>query len=284
MFKFHSRNNVHVTQIALRVQDLNKSEKFYKDILGFKVLETKENEIILTADGKEPIIVLTSHRDIILKPPRRTGLYHFAILLPDSIQLGLFLKHIKDKGYPIMGGSNHGVSVAIYLEDIDSNGIEVYADIDSNLWERKEDSIQMVTLPLDYDRLIKDTGDLQWEGMPSDTVMGHIHLHVADIEEAKKFYIEGIGMDLITEIGASAVFTSSAGYHHHIAFNIWNGKGARPLPENSAGMKYYVLKFPNKKAIEITIDKLSSLGYPSFTKNDGIFIKDPSGNLIKLEI
>lgn len=230
------------------------------------------------------MISLISSGDFIPKPSRRTGLYHLAILLPDSIQLGLLLKHIRDRAYSITGGSNHGVSEAIYLEDLDDNGIEIYADLPSNLWGKDKDKIDMVTLPLDYNTLIEKTGDLQWKGMPSNAIIGHIHLHVADLEESKEFYVDGMGLDLVMEMPNSAVFLSSAGYHHHIAFNIWNGKDAQPLPDNSVGMKYYVISFPNKETRDNIINNLESLGYGVFTENDNMFIKDPSDNVIKLMV
>lgn len=282
MYRFHTKENIYVTEIALKVQDITRAIGFYTNILGFKILEEKEEEVILTVDGSTPIIRLISSKDIIPKIPRRTGLYHFAILLPDNIQLGLFLKHIRDKAYPIIGGSNHGVSEAIYLEDPDDNGIEIYADLPSDLWRRNNDKIEMVTLPLDYNTLIEKTGDAQWKGMPSNAIIGHIHLHVADLEESKKFYIDGMGLDLVMEMPNSAVFLSSAGYHHHIAFNIWNGKGAEALPDNSVGMKYYTVKLPNEETRHDIVNNLENLGYNVFMESDNIFVKDPSNNLIKL--
>lgn len=283
MSKFHTRNNTHITEIKLKVKDIDKSIKFYTEILGFKILEDKENKAILTTDGDNPIIELISSEGLISKPKMRTGLYHIAILLSDRIQLGLFLKHLRNKEYPIIGGSNHGATEAIYLEDLDSNGIEIYADLPDTSWERKEDRIHRRTLPLDYERLIGDTEDLQWEGMPSDTIIGHIHLHVSNLEEAKIFYRDGIGLDIVSEMGNSAVFLSSANYHHHLAFNIWNGKGSEPLPENSVGMEYYTIGFPSEEILEERIRQLEDLDYNVFEENNNIFVKDPSNNLIKLK-
>ncbi len=284
MSKFHGNENIYPKEIVLKVADLEKSEDFYTNIMGFKILEKNKQGISLTANGKDPIISLISPQNPLPTKRDRTGLYHFAILLPSSHDLGLFLKHIGRIGYPIQGGSDHGVSQAIYLEDIDKIGIEVYSDTHIDKWEREGDKINMTTLPLNNKDLIDNSGDAIWEGMPRDTILGHIHLKVADIKEAKRFYIEGLGMDLISEIGSSAVFTSSGGYHHHIAFNIWSGRGLDALEDNRLGMKSYSLTFPNEDILENTIARLGELGYKVSKSDDMIFVEDPSKNLIALKL
>lgn len=281
MKNFHS-DNIYVSELLLKVEDINRGKKFYQSIIGFKILEDRGKEVVLTANGKDPIITLLEPEDVKPKEHRRTGIYHIAILLPNKLQLGLFLENIRKKSYPIIGGSNHGVSNAVYLQDPDDNGIEIYADIEPSEWNRNDKEVEMVTLPLDYDELIEDTGDKQWEGAPSDTIIGHIHLHVRDIEESDKFYIQGLGMDLTSRAGRSASFYSWDGYHHHIAGNIWNGRGAMPLDENSVGMKYYTLRFPNIELLEKTYNRLKELNYRTFEENGDLFVLDPSSNLIKL--
>ncbi len=282
MFNFHDSESIHVKDIVLRVEDIDKAERFYREVMGFKLLDKKDEEVSLSADGKNMLIKLISPPGIVAKIPRRAGLYHFAILLPDPIYLGLLLKHFRDLGYPLVGGSNHGVSQALYLEDLDGNGIEVYADIDSKEWKWEENSIEMVTLPLDYKRLIEETGDRKWEAMPEGTLIGHIHLHVADIEEGKNFYLEGIGMDLVMEMKGSAAFTSSRGYHHHIAFNIWNGRGAKQLEDKAAGMEYYTIEYPSKETLNGAIERIKALGFEINHIDGEVFTKDPSGNRIRL--
>lgn len=284
MLKFHSAPNIFVTEIHLKVQDIERALEFYQDIMGLKVLKSEERLAVLSADGVTPLVTIEQPIDVISKLPKRTGLYHFAILLPTRASLGLFLKHIIKRKYPIIGGSNHGVSEAIYLQDPDDNGIEVYADTDLATWNWHNDSVEMVNSPIDYEEIIAESGDLEWEGIPSESIMGHIHLHVADLDESKIFYNKGLGFDLIQEMQNTAVFTSTGGYHHHIGFNIWNGKGAKALPDNSVGMKYYSLLFPDEKSRTKVIEKLSTLGFPAIHKEDKIFVKDPSENLIEFQV
>lgn len=280
MKNFHS-DNIYVSELVLKVEDINRAKEFYQTIMGLRILKDNGKKVELTANGKDPIIVLLEPEDVKAKEDRRTGLYHIAILLPDKIQLALFLKNIRDKSYPIIGGSDHGVSYAIYLQDPDDNGIEVYADVEASKWSWSDEEVEMVTLPLDYDRLISDAGDKEWEGAPTSTIIGHIHLHVRDIEEANKFYIEGLGLDLTSKVRNSASFYSSDGYHHHIAANIWNGRGAQPLDENSVGMKFYTLNFPSKSMLKETFNRLKEQGYEAFEKDGDFYVTDPSSNLIK---
>lgn len=284
MLKFHNKPNIFVTQIHLKVEDIDKSLGFYQDIMGFKVLKDEERLAILSADGSTPLITIEQPVDVIAKLPRRTGLYHFAILLPNRVSLGLFLKNIIKTKYPIIGGSNHGVSEAVYLQDPDDNGIEIYIDTEPDTWNWNNKGLEMVNNPIDYEGIIAEAGNIEWNGISSETIMGHIHLHVADLNESKRFYLDGLGFDLMQEMHNTAVFTSTGGYHHHIAFNIWNGKGAEALPDNSVGMKFYSLKFPDEESRAKVIKRLGELGFPAMFKENKIFVRDPSENLIEFII
>ncbi|SIQ68236.1 VOC family protein [Halanaerobium kushneri] len=284
MKEFHKQKNKYVKQIVLKVRDLNKSLDFYQKILGFDVLEKTANKVLLTADGSTPIITLTSYANIIKKLPKRKGLYHFAILLPERFQLGLFIKNLRENNYEITGGTDHGVSEAIYLKDPDDNGIEVYSDLDSSEWNRKNGQIEMITDPLDYEDILDEAGDRVWDGIPKKAKIGHIHLHVGNLEKAEEFYVQGLGFNLIQKMGRSALFLSTGGYHHHIGLNTWNGVGADPQPENAAGMSYYIIKFPDQKTINESIENLKKLGYKIIEKENDIFTEDPAGNFIKLVI
>lgn len=281
MFKFHKNPYIYPVEVVLKVKNIDISIEFYKTIMGFNMLDRKDKEARLTVDEVNSIVTLIQPDNITPKPPRRTGLYHFALLLPSRTDLGLFLKNIRDKNYPIIGGSNHGVSEAIYLEDPDDNGIEVYADRPEITWDRTMNSINMITEMLDYNELIDIAGDRKWEGAPRDSIIGHMHLHVRDLDEALEFY-KAFGFELVMAMRNQAYFVSTGGYHHHIGFNIWNGKGAEPLPYDSVGMKYFTIKFPDENIKREKIDNLNKGGYELIKEESGIYIEDPSKNLIKL--
>ncbi|MGM0446052.1 MAG: VOC family protein [Bacillota bacterium] len=284
MDEFHDNANKYVKEIVLKVRDLKKSYYFYKNIMGFEVLKEENNKVLLTVDGSTPIVTLIHFDDTVKKIPKRTGLYHYALLLPSRYYLGLFIKNLQEMNYPIAGASDHGVSEAVYLKDPDDNGIEVYSDFKSSEWNRENGKIEMITRPLDYESLLDMTDDNKWKGMPSKTIIGHIHLHVDDLLKAKEFYVQGLGLNVVQQVGDSVLFLSTGGYHHHIAINTWNGVGIDPLPENSAGMKYFSIHFPNEKSRIKSIKRLKNLGYKIIKEKDNIYIKDPAQNLLKLVI
>lgn len=283
MSKYHNTHNIFASEVIIKVMNLNRVVEFYKTIIGLKVLHKNDKKVVMTVDGVNPIITLIRPNDIISKVHKSTGLYHFAILLPTRVDLGKFLKNIKEKHYPIIGGSNHGVSEAVYLQDPEDNGIEVYVDTPDKDWERTLIGAKMVTEPIDYRELIKLAGPNQWQGAPEGTILGHIHLHVADLDKALKFY-NALGFKLVQIIREQAYFVSTGGYHHHIGFNIWNGKGAPPSPENSVGMKYFTLKYPNENTRKEKIQNLEQQGFEVTEKNNKIFTRDPSKNLINLSL
>lgn len=281
MSRFHHENSIYVSELILRVTNLETSLKFYKDIMGFKSLEESANKAILTVDGVNPLITLVEPENVVPKVRRRTGLYHIAILLPDRIQLGGLLRNINENQYPTIGGSNHGVSEAIYLQDPDDNGIEIYADTPKDSWDIDGDNINMITDYIDYKGLLRAAEGLPWTGLHQDTIIGHIHLHVADLDESRDFY-ETLGFKITQEIANQAYFMSTSGYHHHIGFNIWNGRGAKPLDKESAGMEYFTLLYPNKEALDKALEDLRKKGYKYYQIDGSFFVNDPSENLINL--
>lgn len=279
---FHRSPNKYPTHVALKIMDLNKSLEFYQRIMGFKILEKQEKKAVLTADGIHPVITLEELENIKEKELRRTGLYHFALLLPSRKDLGKFIRHIIDTKYPIIGASYHGISEAIYLQDIDDNGIEVYADTPVSTWRWKKNFLEMTTKPLDIEDILMESQGEIWEEIPQESIIGHIHLHVSDLNEAENFYVDALGFDVVTKVSNQATFISTGGYHHHIAFNIWNGKDIPPPSENSVGMNYFTLKLPDPKSRHETIDRLNSLGYEIKFENGSFITKDPSQNKIHL--
>src|SRR5690625_3290154 len=185
MSHFHQAPHTFVKQVSINVTDLEHSLAFYQDILGFKLLQKTQREAVLTADGKTAIVTLVEPEDVIDKKERTTGLYHFALLLPTRQDLPLFLNHLVAHSYQL-GASDHVVSEAIYIDDPDGNGIEVYRDRSASSWEWTENQVKMTSDPLRAEKLLA-LSDGVWNGLPSETIMGHIHLHVRNVEETEVF-------------------------------------------------------------------------------------------------
>ncbi|MBB5174298.1 VOC family protein [Texcoconibacillus texcoconensis] len=279
---FHSNPHTYVDHVKLNVQDLQRSLKFYQEVIGFQVLKQSGSSAQLTADGKTSILSLDQPDGLTPKVGRTAGLYHFAILLPTRDHLAQFVQHIAKVGIPV-GSSDHLVSEALYFSDPDGNGIEVYSDRDPSTWEWKNDEVKMTVDPLNIPEL-QASHQPEWDGLPEDTVMGHLHLHVSNLQEAEEFYTRGLGFEVVCRFGLQAVFISTGKYHHHIALNTWNGIGAPKSLEHSVGLQSFHITYPTVEEISDAVDRLTSLGVSVIKENDVYQVEDPSGNHVQLKV
>jgi len=273
----------HTGVVSLTVADLARSLRFYRDVLGLAPAERSNNSALLAA-GDTPLLYLVELPGAQPKPPRSTGLYHFAILLPSRPELGLWLRHVLEIGWPLQGWSDHGVSEAIYLADPDGNGIEIYRDRPRSEWPVLDGALQLTTDPLDAQGLLALAGSAAPSGyvMPAGAVMGHVHLHVASIPQAQAFYCDVLGFDLAQRYGPSALFVSAGGYHHHIGLNTWAGVGAPPAPAGSAGLRYFTVLVPDDASLASLVRRVEGAGIPVVAQDGGWQLQDPSGNGIRL--
>jgi catechol 2,3-dioxygenase len=270
--------------VHLTVSDLERALRFYTEALGFGLGGRQDGAAWLTADGTTPLLVLTEQPGARPKPARSTGLYHFAVLLPGRVELARWLRHMLDAGHPLQGASDHLVSEAIYLADPDGNGIEMYADRPREAWPRRDGQLQMATEALDGAGLLAEleADNRPWNGLPSQTRIGHIHLHVADLRRAEAFYCDTLGFERVTTYGASALFVSAGGYHHHIGLNTWAGVGAPPSPPDSAGLRFFTVRLPDRAELERAVAHLQASGAGVEQEEGAVFVQDPSGNRIHL--
>ncbi|GAA4056949.1 VOC family protein [Amphibacillus indicireducens] len=279
---FHSKPNTHIGQVRLKIEDLNRSLKYYQDVIGFEILDRSETTANLTADGKTSILKLEQPENVQPKQRRTTGMYHFALLLPTKKDLADFVIHLSEKNIQV-GAGDHLVSEALYIKDPDGNEIEIYVDRDPKVWDWNGEEVAMTTDPLNFEALIthRVQGE-KWQGLPKETIMGHIHLHVAELEKTQEFYVKGLGFDIVNRFGSQALFLSTAKYHHHIGLNTWNGVGAPKPADNSVGMKSFELIYNDEAAIKATIANLEKIGATVVEEDGRTFTYDPSGIRIEL--
>lgn len=270
----------------LTVADLERSQRFYRDVLGFRELARDGDTLALSADGATPLLVLTEQPGAPPKPSRATGLYHFAILTPSRLDLARSLRRLAEMRYPISGASDHLVSEALYLDDPDGNGIEIYRDRPRAEWPRMGGQIKMATDPLDIDGILGELerDDRPWDGLAPATTIGHMHLHVADLKAAEAFYHGVLGFDIVVRYGPSALFVSAGGYHHHIGLNTWAGVGAPPAPAGSAGLRYFVVRLPDQAALDAVLARVREAGIAIEPRGEGALVRDASGNGVVLAV
>lgn len=280
---FHKHPTKFVGQVNLKVQDIEESLRFYQDVIGFKVLERNNNIAKLTADGKNVLLSIVKPNNVVPKEAGTTGLYHFALLLPKRSDLANIVRHFVEIGLRF-GSSDHLVTEALYLSDPDGNGIEIYIDRDPSKWNWNNNGVDMTTVPLDFNDLLAEKNQELWGGLPADTVMGHIHLQVSELEKTEEFYTEGLDFQVVNRYGRQALFISDNKYHHHIALNTSAGIGAPRPPLNSVGLKSFSIILPDEKTRSNVVSKLRNIG-ATVTEDEGTFITyDPSGNGINLDI
>ncbi|WP_159885723.1 VOC family protein [Paenibacillus puerhi] len=270
--------------VKLKVSDLSRSLAFYREVVGLGLLQTGEGIVHLTADGHTPLVILEELADAQVTPRRSVaGLYHFAILLPSRKDLGAALHNLIRAGIHI-GQADHLVSEALYIADPDHNGIEIYCDRPRDTWRRDaQGNYIMATDPIDWDGLLALAQDVEWEGLPPGTTMGHIHFHVQSLQKSKHFYCEVLGFDIAADVSSrGALFVSAGGYHHHIGLNIWAGENA-PLPAaNATGLAYYTVAFPDSSSLQQALGRLRSEAVPISEKPDGFYAVDPSGITLRM--
>ncbi|MCI0396130.1 MAG: VOC family protein, partial [Chloroflexi bacterium] len=213
-----------------------------------------------------------------------TGLYHFAVLTPSRLALARSLQHLADTQTPLQGFADHLVSEAIYLADPDGNGIEIYRDRPRSEWPRRNGQVQMASDPLDIEGILAELRgqDAPWTGLDPETTIGHMHLHVADLEAAEAFYVGVLGFELIARLSHSAGFVSAGGYHHHIGYNVWAGVGAPPPPPDAVGLRWYEIRLPDAAALDQVVDRLRQANRPLEEQPAGFFVRDPAQNGILL--
>lgn len=271
-----------IGRVRLQVSDLGRSLGYYRDVLGFRALEQAQGRVVLGAHGSDAPLIELVERPGARPVPRGglLGLYHFAILLPDRASLGRFLAHLARIG-AYAGMSDHLVSEALYLQDPDGLGIEVYADRPRSSWSWAGGQLAMDTRPLDAQDVVRAGGGEPWTGMPAGTTVGHVHLHVGDIEQAAAFYHAGLGLDAVVWSYPGALFLSAGGYHHHLGVNTW-AAGAPSATDADARLLEWELLLPARSDAEAAAASLEGAGYDVARGDEGFTAADPWGTRVRL--
>ncbi len=274
-----------LAEVRLRVANLGRSIAYYESVLGMRLLTRGDRSATLGAHGDDRALLELNELKGARPVPKhgRTGLFHFAILLPDRPSLGRFVRHLGDIGAEASAG-DHLVSEALYLHDPDGLGIEVYADRPRDTWRRVDRELMMATDPVDFAGLIAAAGDTPWTGMPAGTVMGHVHLHVGSIEKAAAFFSEALGFDRMVWNYPGALFFGAGGYHHHLGTNIWAGANAEPMRADEAGLIEWTIELPDARDIDSAAASLIAGEFATAREGTDLITADPFGTAIRLRV
>lgn len=265
-------------EVVLNVGHLEKMAGFYQEVIGLTLLEKNERVVRLGVSGSnEALLVLRKIDNAVVPEVPRIGLFHTAFLLPTRENLADVLVHLIKSGYPIDGAGDHAYSEALYLHDIEGNGIEIYADRAKTDWMRDaEGNLPMVTEEVDVDGLLKIATGEAFTGMAVGTKIGHVHLQVSDVDKAEQFYRRALGLNLTTAI-PSARFFAAGDYHHHIGTNMWAGRNLQNRQEQEVGLAWFTIITPDKEVIS---KQLEEQGYQVNRFEKTISVVDSNGIMI----
>ena len=277
-----------IGHVSLTIANLENQITFYQQVLGFQLHWREGNKAGLGAGGAD-LLRLTEEPNV-RKYQRVTGLYHFAVLFPNRRELARAIARLFALKYPNYP-TDHIMTKTTYLDDPEGNGIELYAESpEDGTWRmangifetrRADGTISNGREPLDVDALfshLKEDDRLDVP-IPPETRVGHMHLHVRDVDEAVDFYHGVIGFDVMGLVKSFGMaFVSAGGYHHHIGLNTWQGEGAPPPPADAVGLRHFTVELPNQQALDQVIERIDKAGIPSNQTNDGLLLHDPSQN------
>jgi catechol 2,3-dioxygenase len=267
--------------VHLTVADLDRSIAYYEHAIGLSVHDRAGDRALLGTGGEELLVLLE-------EPGARpahgySGLYHYALLVPERADLARWLAHAARERVGLVGLSDHFVSEAIYLSDPDDHGIEVYWDRPREVWEGQV-AERLTTLPLGVPSLLSelpDPANEPFERLAPGTVMGHVHLRVAQIPPTVTFYRDVLGLGLMATLG-SAAFLGAGGYHHHLGANIWESAGAPPAPPGFATLRQTTIVLPDAADVDDLAARASDAGREPEPHDGGVRLRDPSGNVVVL--
>jgi len=278
------RAPLHIGAVGLAVRDLPRLTAYYRDLLGLTVQAQTAQNAKLGAGGVA-LLELTRRPGALPDDAREAGLYHTAFVMPTRADLARWILHIAKNPMPIAGASDHDVSEAIYLDDPEGNGVEVYHDRPREMWRRDGGTIFQKTDPLDIDAIIReiDPGTAAYPAAPEGLRIGHIHLRVGNIERAEAFYCGALGLD-VTRRRHGATFMSTGGYHHHVAVNTWHSSGARPRDARRAGLDWFTMEINERATLDRLRERLTAAGVAIDAIPGGFAASDPGGTRVRLTL
>ena len=265
-----------IDHVVLRVRDIERALGFYRDVAGLEVVDSSETSAALAAPDGGVILRLTSEGVDAPADRSGAGLYHTAIRYRDRAALADVLARIVEAGFRI-GASDHGVSEALYVDDPDGNGVELYRDRPRERWPKPAagEKVGMTLDPLDLHALLAEARTPKDKAEGTD--IGHVHLQVGSLSKTTEFYVNVLGLDVMAFYGDQAGFFASRGYHHHLGANTWHSLGRGPGPKNHAGLERIVFEVEAIAELGEARRSLEAHGVESSGDRGSLTVHDPDG-------
>ena len=280
---YEYKSHIYLAEAVLNVKDLTSQTAFYQQIIGLEILSQTETEVVLGLGGKALVHLIQAQESSEVR--EHYGLYHLAILLPIRKALADVLKHLTDLQIPLVGGADHGYSEALYLEDLEGNGIELYRDKPVATWDIREDGrIIGVTEALAAQDIYELGERVEPFILAEGTRMGHIHLSVKDSRKSSQFYQNVLGLEDKFSV-PSASWIAAGDYHHHLAVNEWGGKGLAPRKQGLPGLAYYVIEVAHKEELLTIAQRAQEVDAPiKWLTSSQLEITDPDGIVPRIRL
>ena len=271
--------NLSMGAVTLRVEDLDRMISYYRDGVGLDLISQVSGSAIL-GRGSNPSVILEYAPELKHASDNQAGLFHTAFLFDTKAQLAYAVASVAAK-YPgsFTGSADHLVSEAFYFDDPENNGVELYWDRARTDWSWKHGEIEMGTFGLDPNQFLQ--ANLPERVADTASNIGHVHLSVGSIDQAKDFYVNKLGFEVTMNWGGTALFVSAGGYHHHMAMNIWRSRDAG-LRQPTLGLRDVSIILPNTDDLGAIVERLEHSKVD--LRNDGktIHLDDPWGNQVSL--
>jgi len=275
--------DTHMGAVTLRVADLDAMTAYYRDGVGLRVLN-EAGPVVTLGRGSTPVVILEHAPELKHASPREAGLFHTAILFETEEALAAAVYSVAQH-YPntFTGSSDHLVSKAFYFNDAENNGVELYWDRERSDWSWVHGSIEMGTLYLDPNAFLQQnlTDAAVADPVIGGASVGHVHLQVGDIDSAREFYVRRLGFDSTIEIPGQALFVSAGGYHHHMAMNTWNSRGAGPR-QLALGLGRVDIQVPSLDDVGALTERMRHYGVEARDDGQTVSFDDPWANLIRV--
>ncbi|MBG9981616.1 VOC family protein [Aerococcaceae bacterium DSM 111020] len=278
-----STTSIDTLFVTLNALNPERLAQFYTERIGLKKLTSDATSKWISLGTPDDIELIRIYETDVAKKKHTTGLYHLALLLPTRKDLGNILKHLIKTQTPLIGASDHSYSEAIYLDDPEGNGIEIYVDRDISDWTVNDDgTIPGIVEPMDAEGVLALADQEAYQGMPVGTNMGHVHLHVNNLTDVVDFYHDVLGLGVKFLMGNAAAFLATGEYHHQLGLNLWNGKDIPASEEHSQGLRTVIWE-ANADDFQEIIQRLDDNKYPFVEDMNYITLQDPAGTNLAVQ-